>query len=104
MEQLQQITHYITKVTSDERLKPIHLALSFALCNGWIIAQFQQPYRVSRKVLMQASRIRSKATYHRVIKDLQSYGYLKYYPSYHPKNASRVIIMGQNELLVKRNR
>jgi len=103
MERLQQITHYIRTVASDGRLKPIHIALSFALCNGWIASQFQQPYRVSRKGLMQASRIRSKATYHKVIKDLQSYGYLKYYPSYHPKNASQVIIIARNELLVKRN-
>lgn len=93
MGRLQQLTNYIKKVTSDARLKPIHIALSLALCDVWIVEQFQQPYRVSRRVLMQASRIRSKATYHKVIKELQTFGYLKYNPSYHPKNASQVVLV-----------
>lgn len=104
MDRLQQITQYISKIASDERLKPIHLAFAFALCNGWIVAQFQQPYRVSRSGLMQASRIRSKATYHRVIRELQSFGYLKYNPSYHPMKASQVRLVTGDELQIDGNR
>jgi hypothetical protein len=36
------------------------------------------------------SRIRSKATYHKALKDLQLFGYIKYSPSYHPRKASEV--------------
>lgn len=100
MDRLQQLTLYISKVIADDRLKPIHIALSLALCDVWIVEQFQQPYRVSRRVLMQASRIRSKATYHRVIKELQSFGHLKYNPSYHPAKASRVRLVTDDELQI----
>jgi len=44
---------------------------------------------------MKASRIRSKATYHKALKELQLYGYLKYAPSYHPVKASEVILIGE---------
>jgi hypothetical protein len=37
---------------------------------------------------MQAARIRSTATYYKAIKELQAFGYIKYYPSYHPANAA----------------
>jgi hypothetical protein len=97
MDRLQQLTNYIKKVTSDARLKPIHIAMALALCDVWIVKQFQQPYRVSRRALMQASKIRSKATYHRVIKELQSFGYLKYNPSYHPINASQVVLVMKDQ-------
>jgi hypothetical protein len=44
---------------------------------------------------MKASRIRSKATYHKALKDLQMYGYVKYLPSYHPLKASEVIMIDE---------
>jgi hypothetical protein len=39
---------------------------------------------------MAASRIQSRATYHKVMKDLQAFGYLEYAPSYHPVKGSSV--------------
>ncbi len=39
---------------------------------------------------MAASHIQSRATYHKVMKDLQAFGYLKYTPSYHPVKGSSV--------------
>jgi hypothetical protein len=71
-------------------MRPVHISLSLALCHSWTASQFQRAYRISRRELMNASRIRSKATYHKVIKELQTFGYLKYSPSYHPIKASEV--------------
>lgn len=101
MDKLQQLTRYINRMVSDTRLKPVHLSLSIALCHGWIASQFQRSHRVSRRVLMKASRIRSKSTYHKALKDLQAFGYLKYFPSYHPRKASEVVI--PDELLTGTN-
>ena len=39
---------------------------------------------------MQAAHIRSIATYHKVLYDLQDFGYLHYWPSYHPVKGSLV--------------
>ncbi|NOT74415.1 MAG: hypothetical protein HOP08_05760 [Cyclobacteriaceae bacterium] len=93
MDSFQQLTLYIHKMVTDERLKPVHLSLSMALCHSWIESQFERRYRVSRKRLMIASHIRSKATYHKAIKELQQLGYLKYSPSYHPLKGSQITIL-----------
>ena len=93
MDSLQQLTHYINKMVTDERLKPVHLSLSMALCHSWIESHFEHRYRVSRKRLMKASHIRSKATYHKAIKELQRLGYLKYSPSYHPRKGSQITMV-----------
>ena len=90
MERGEQLSVFINSLVSDARLRPIHIALSTALCHAWIASQFQQPYSVSRSQLMQASRIQSKATYHKTLRELQVFGYLEYTPSYHPHNGSSV--------------
>jgi hypothetical protein len=95
MDKYGQLTHFINRMVSDNRLKPVHISLSIALCHSWISNQFQHSYRVSRSILMKASRIRSKATYHKALKELQMYGYVKYLPSYHPLKASEVIMIDE---------
>lgn len=45
---------------------------------------------------MQASRIRSIATYHKIIKELQAFGYITYAPSYHPKEGSAISLVMNN--------
>jgi len=95
MDKYNQLTHFINRMVSDNRLKPVHISLSIALCHSWISNQFEHPYRVSRSILMKASRIRSRATYHKALKELQTYGYVKYVPSYHPLKASEVIMIDE---------
>jgi hypothetical protein len=50
---------------------------------------------------MKLARINSKATYHRVIHELTSYGYIRYSPSYHPVKGSEVSLIGNEALIVK---
>lgn len=42
--------------------------------------------------MMQISKIGGYATYHKCIQDLQKYGYIQYYPSYHPAFGSLVYL------------
>jgi hypothetical protein len=93
MEMLFRLSKFMNKVVSDERLKPIHIALYFALCHTWITSKFQQSYSVSRRQLMRLSRIQSKSTYHKAISDLVDMRYIRYHPSYHPKEGSKVTLL-----------
>jgi hypothetical protein len=93
MDKQEHLICFISRVVSDNRLKPVHISLSIALCHSWISNQFHLTYHVSRRLLMKSSRIRSKATYHKVLKELQQFGYVKYSPSYHPHQASEVMLL-----------
>jgi hypothetical protein len=92
MERGDQLSSFINHVVSDERLKPVHIALFTAVCHAWMASEFAQACQVSRSRLMQGSRILSKATYHKTLKDLQAFGYVEYRPSYHPTRGSAVTI------------
>lgn len=94
MEQIKliQLKSFIQRIVTDSRMRPVHVSLSLALCQAWIEQGFQKQYRVSRRGLMYTSRIRSIATYHKTIKELQVFGYFKYTPSYHPRKGSEVTL------------
>jgi hypothetical protein len=94
-----QLSHYIDKMVADNRLQPVHISLSLALFHSWTADQLRSPFKVTRKILMKSSHIRSKATYHKAIKELQLFGYLRYCPSYHPINASQAEILVNGEPL-----
>lgn len=88
MERHEQFSFFISRVASDIRLRPTHIALSVALYHAWSSSGFQDAFNVSRRKLMDAAHIRSITTYHKVIRDLQVFGYLDYSPSYHPVKGS----------------
>lgn len=78
-------------VKSDDRLNCYHISLYTALLYyGKGIRQL--PFHASRRKLMGFSRIKSGATYHKCLRELVSYGYLDYHPSFHPQQGSRIVL------------
>jgi hypothetical protein len=80
-------------VKSDDRLNSYHISLYTALLYyGKGIRQI--PFHASRRKLMGFSRIKSGATYHKCLRELISYGYVDYHPSFHPQQGSRIVLTG----------
>jgi len=80
----------LKRMSTDERLNATHAGLISALFVHWQRGGFKSPFAVTRRKLMAYSRIASIATYHKCIKELDEYGYIRYQPSYHPKQGSQV--------------
>lgn len=80
----------VRRMEKDNRLLPTHLSLFTGLFVCWQRNDFISPFCVTRKTLMAFSKVASIATYHKCIKELDEYGYIRYEPSYHPKVGSQV--------------
>jgi hypothetical protein len=80
----------VKRMEKDNRLLPTHLSLFTGLFICWQRNGFVSPFSVTRKTLMAFSKVASIATYHKCIKELDGYGYIRYQPSYHPKLGSQV--------------
>lgn len=77
---------WIKRMGNDERLMPTHMSLFIHFQrNGFV-----SPFPVTMAGLMACSRIASVATYHKCIKELNDFGYIRYQPSFRPKNGSIV--------------
>lgn len=86
----------------DERLNPTHISLYMALFQEWNSCRFSDTFYINRRDLMAASKIGSKSTYHRCIKELHDWEYLCYLPSKNPYKGSKVrmAIMGTSDGIV----
>ena len=93
MNQINYIKHLngvFFKFSRDNRLNPTHISLYIALFQLWNNNRFPDGFYINREELMQYSKIGSKSTYHRCIKELSYWNYLIYYPSHNPFKGSRI--------------
>jgi|SRR5690606_1372097 len=74
----------------DSRLNPTHISLYMALFQFWNNNRFKEKFFVIRDEVMQLSKIGSKSTYHRCIKELDHWKYVVYFPSHNPYRGSKI--------------
>lgn len=92
MNYIQHLNTFFARVEQDERLNPSHVSLYVSVFHYWNRNHFQNPVSVSRSQLMRISKIGSLATYHKCIRELHHFGYLRYVPSYNPFRGSWVYL------------
>lgn len=74
----------------DNRLNPTHISLYVALFQFWNHNFFKEEFHINREEVMDFSKIGSKSTYHKCIKELSHWNYLLYIPSHNPFKGSRI--------------
>lgn len=93
MEQINYIKHLnavFLQFSKDSRLNPTHISLYVALFQLWNNYHFPDNFHINREEVMQFSKIGSKTTYHRCIKELHHWKYLLYEPSHNPFHGSKI--------------
>jgi hypothetical protein len=88
--QLPELTQFYEAIQEDSRISPSHIAVYMALFQCWHLRGFQDPVPIIRREVMQAAKISGLATYHRCIRDLHAFGYIRYQPCYNPAKPSVV--------------
>ncbi|WP_127025099.1 hypothetical protein [Flagellimonas beolgyonensis] len=76
--------------SKDGRLNPTHISLYVALFQLWNNNFFRDAFYINREEVMDFSKIGSKSTYHRCIKELSHWKYIDYEPSHNPFKGSRI--------------
>ena len=72
---------FYAQYRDDHRIGPLHISLFIALVvEAGLLIEFS--FVVRREALMACAKIQSRVTYHRCMRQLQSYGYIIYRPSY----------------------
>jgi len=93
LEQVNYIKHLnavFLQFSKDGRLNPTHISLYVALFQLWNNYHFPMEFYINREEAMRFSKIGSKTTYHRCIKELSHWKYLLYEPSHNPFKGSRI--------------
>jgi hypothetical protein len=90
MNYIKHLTGFFYKISNETSLNPTHISLYLALFQCWNVNRFKNPTGISREEIMKASKINSKATYHKCMKELQVLGYIEYKPTFNPHSSSNV--------------
>lgn len=72
---------FLEKAAKEKWMVPPHYALYMVLFNNWNKLGFKKSFSIRRDEIMQASKIKSKTTYYRCLRELDAHQYLVYYPS-----------------------
>lgn len=103
MNYIKHLTAYFDHVVNDHSLNPTHISLYIALFQFWNLNRFQNPISITRDEVMRISKICSKATYHKCVRELHEKGYIIYEPSYNPFKGSLVHMLNLSEQLKPTN-
>ena len=96
MNYIRHLTSFFDRAAKDYRLNPTHISLYMSIFQLWNVNRFKNPISLSRSEVMELSKVCSKTTYHKCMKELQQLGYLRYDPSYHPLRGSWVHLFDFN--------
>ena len=97
MNYIKHLTGFFDRIVQDRSLNPTHISLYIALFQFWNVNRFQNPISITRDEVMRISKICSKATYHKCMRELNDKGYIKYEPSFNPFKGSMVILFNFSE-------
>lgn len=89
------IIRYLKLFEKDTRLNVWHFSLLSAVLYLGCRQGESKIIKVSRSRIMSVSHVKTLPTYHKYFKELQTMGYIKYTPSYHPGYKSEVELLFQ---------
>lgn len=90
MNYIKHLNAVFQKFYADKRLNTTHVSLYMALFQFWNLNRFREEFYIDRQEVMELSKIGSTATYHRCLKHMDSWNYLKYFPSHNPYKGSKI--------------
>jgi len=92
MNYIKHLNGILEKFSNDNRLNPSHISLYMALFQIWNDYHFKPCFYINLAEVMDLSKLGSKTTYHRCIKELSHWGYLLYSPSHNPFRGSQIMM------------
>jgi hypothetical protein len=92
MNYIAHLTAVMDKIEKDRRLHSSHVALYLALFQYWNINRFKNPISINRQDTLHLSKIGSRNTYHKCMRELSNWGFLLYFPS-HDSNKGSIVEM-----------
>ena len=84
------LERFLDSVADDPRITTAHISVYLALWKKWKDGGCMEPLTFFRREVADVCKVSSANTYHRVIRELDSYGYISYYPSFNHNLGSEV--------------
>lgn len=92
MDKFKPLSDFFSAIEDDCRISITHIGIYAALLQYWTVHDFENPMHVFSHEIMGIAKISASTTFHKAIRELSEYGYIKYNPSYNRKRGSKIYI------------
>lgn len=90
METLKPLSDFFSAIEKDYRISITHIGIYAALLQFWKDKGFINPIEAFSYDIMPIAKISGSNTYHKCIKELHEYGYIRYEPSFKNNQRSKI--------------
>ncbi len=87
------LSRFFKSIEGNKGIRATHISLYGVLWVKWSLHDRKNPVPVTRQELMQWSKIRSRDTYYKCMKDLVKFGHIKHKTSFNPLVKSEVKLL-----------
>lgn len=93
MNRLECLSDFFVAIETDARISITHIGIYAALLQYRVQAGFINPIQVFSREIMDIAKISSAMTYHKCVRDLSDYGYIRYEPSFNHTKGSKIFFV-----------
>lgn len=90
MERLNYLSDFFWAIQSDARISITHIGIYAALLQYRIENGWANPIQVFSHEIMNLAKLSSAITYHKCVRQLSEYGYIRYEPSFNRTKGSKI--------------
>lgn len=95
-ETLKPLSDFFEAIKKDGRISITHIGIYAALLQYWKEGNFCNPMTAFSHDIMVIAKVSSSATYHKCIRELNEFGYIRYEPSFSRNSGSNIYITNNN--------
>jgi hypothetical protein len=97
MDKLRYLTDFFEAIGSDARISITHIGIYAALLQYRIENGFANPIQVFSYEIMTLAKLSSAITYHKCVRELSEYGYIRYEPSFNRTKGSKIYFIERSD-------
>lgn len=97
MDRLYYLSNFFEAIDSDAHISITHIGVYAALLQHYAQSGFANPLHAFSYEIMKIAKLSSAITYHKCIRDLSEYGYIKYIPSFNRKKGSKIYFIENSQ-------
>jgi hypothetical protein len=92
VETIKPLSDFFAAIEKDARISITHIGIYAALLQYWYKSGCQNPLCAYSYEIMQIAKVSAQATYHKTVKQLDEFGYIRYEPSFKRNQPSKVYL------------
>ena len=97
MDRLYYLSDFFEAIGTDARISITHIGIYAALLQYRVQNDFANPIQAFSHEILTIAKLSSAITYHKCVRELSEYGYIRYEPSFNKNKGSKIYFVERSD-------